>query len=339
MYIKNINRYAKIFIVPRIVSSFKIRIIIIMINISVINIKKKISRTKQFEKNLTFCYLRFQHYLFNLSNNHFRLPSSCLLPIPLLVKSSIPFKFLIDDNNLSEILISQKTFYRNANRFVFRLIDGAKEKAKQTKRSQRIEINSSQDSPSLARGTQEGRSRFVPKLKERARFPSSTPPGSETSSSPRLHFTTLSLTLSPFRQPILLASRKTIHTRAQGRAYFRFREMRNAYDEVRRDAACRLKPSFSLLDPRNHGAEGVGCVCRSPPRRPSPTPVPAVYPYWRELEATWCAIVDRSTLAPLSKGANTFERGIVVEDIFCGCLESCYRCSFFLFSFWNNFRY
>lgn len=42
MYIKNINRYAKIFIVPRIVSSFKIRtIIIIMINISVINIKKK----------------------------------------------------------------------------------------------------------------------------------------------------------------------------------------------------------------------------------------------------------------------------------------------------------
>lgn len=42
MYIKNINRYAKIFIVPRIVSLFKIRtIIIIMINISVINIKKK----------------------------------------------------------------------------------------------------------------------------------------------------------------------------------------------------------------------------------------------------------------------------------------------------------
>lgn len=41
MYIKNINRYAKIFIVPRIVSLFKIRTIIIMINISVINIKKK----------------------------------------------------------------------------------------------------------------------------------------------------------------------------------------------------------------------------------------------------------------------------------------------------------
>lgn len=132
---------------------------------------------------------------------------------------------------------------------------------------------------------------------------------------PRLHFTTLSLTLSPFRNRSCLPPEKVFtHAHRAEPAYFRFRETRNAYDEVRRDAACRLKPSFSLLDPRYHGTEGVGCVCRSPPRRPSPTPVPAVYPYWRELEATWCAIVDRSTLAPLSKGANTF--GIVVEDIF-----------------------
>lgn len=54
MYIKNINRYAKIFIVPRIVSSFKIRTIIIMINISVINIKKK---------NITYQTIREEPYI------------------------------------------------------------------------------------------------------------------------------------------------------------------------------------------------------------------------------------------------------------------------------------
>lgn len=163
--------------------------------------------------------------------------------------------------------------------------------------------------------TQEGHSRFVPKFKERMHAStSSTPPRRNL-----LFFTSQPFLFHPFSQPILLTSRKEYsHTRT-GPSLFPVSGKRNGtrmYDEVRRDAACRLKPSFSLLDPRYHGAEGVGCVCRSPPRRPSPTPVPAVYPYWRELGATWCAIVDRSTLAPLSKGENTFQRGIVVEDIF-----------------------
>lgn len=91
--------------------------------------------TKQFEKNLTSCYLRFQHYLFNLSNNHFRLPSSCLSSpyhAPPRYKSSIPFKFL-DDN--TPILISRKTFYFTETQIVLSMArkkEQNKEKAKRT---------------------------------------------------------------------------------------------------------------------------------------------------------------------------------------------------------------
>lgn len=165
-----------------------------------------------------------------------------------------------------------------------------KKQNKQGKQSQRVEINSCQDSPCLAEGRKDVHGRSSSKVQGTSTL-ESTPPGSETSS------LSLHNPLLPFRTSdpsVQLISQENVFTHAHSSLFPVSRYAKRVYDEVRRDAACRLKPSFSLLDPRNHGAEGV--VRRSPPRRPSPTPV---YPYWRELEATWCAIVDRSTLATL----------------------------------------
>lgn len=130
---------------------------------------------------------------------------------------------------------------------------------------------SSQDSPSLARGTQEGRSRFVPKFKKRARFPLSTPPGSETSSSQSSLHNPFSypFTLS---QPILLTSRKSIHTRAQGRASL-FPVSRNA-KRVRWGASRRRVPTEAVVFPSGSTVSrgGGGRVRLS-------VPTPSSFPY------------------------------------------------------------
>lgn len=171
-----------------------------------------------------------------------------------------------------------------------------KKQNKQGKQSQRIETNSCQDSPCLAEGRRERRKDVHGRSSSKVQGTStleSTPPGSETS--------TLSLhnPLLPFRTSDpsvqLISQEMYSHTRTGPRAYFRFRDTRNA---------CTMR---CVATPRAdwsrrfpfwiHGITGRRGSSDGPHPAALPLPPSAVYPYWRELEATWCAIVDRSTLA------------------------------------------
>lgn len=189
---------------------------------------------------------------------------------------------------------------------------------------------SSQDSPSLARGTQEGRSRFVPKFKKRARFPSSTPPGSETSSSPSSLHNPFSypFTLS---QPILLTSRKSIHTRAQGRTSL-FPVSRNA-KRVRWGASRRRVPTEAVVFP-----SGSTVSRRGSGASVGPHPVVLPLPLFQQSTPTGANSKPRGAQSSTGRRSHHFPRvrihlsmELLSRIFFCGCLESC--CSFFLFLF------
>lgn len=202
-----------------------------------------------------------------------------------------------------------------------------KKQNKQGKQSQRIETNSCQDSPCLVEGRRERRKDVHGRSSSKVQGTStleSTPPGSETS--------TLSLhnPLLPFRTipPCNWSPKKCIHTRAQALepiSGFEIRETR-----VRWGASRRRVPTEAVVFPSGSTeSRGGGGRLTVPTPPPFPYPRPQSTPTGANSKPRG-AQSSTGRRSPLSKGANTFQRGIVVEDIFCGCLESC-CCSFSFF--------
>lgn len=177
-----------------------------------------------------------------------------------------------------------------------RLIRGAKEKAKQTRQTKSTYRNKFLSRLTVPRRgkTREKEGRSRPLVVQSSR---NVDAGVDATGKWNLHPLTSqpSLTLSHDPSVQLISQEMYSHTRTGPRAYFRFRDTRNA---------CTMR---CVATPRAdwsrrfpfwiHGITGRRGSSDGPHPAALPLPPSAVYPYWRELEATWCAIVDRSTLA------------------------------------------
>lgn len=188
---------------------------------------------------------------------------------------------------------------------------------------------SSQDSPSLARGTQEGRSRFVPKFKKRARFPSSTPPGRNLlfpvfTSQPFL------LPFHPFATDPAYLPKKYSHTRtgpSQLISGFEKRETRTmrCVATPRADWSRRFPFWIHGITGRRGSGASVG-----------PHPVVLPLPLFQQSTPTGANSKPRGAQSSTGRRSHHFPRvrihlELLSRIFFCGCLESC--CSFFLFLF------